>query len=428
MKKQKNPQQSSLPEAEIKPVEKVKKTPFWLRLLFVVLALLVLLNTFQLWNFNRVIGGLDQYSGGLVDEIGGVQGDLEQFGDDLNEIRRFLLLPEREYAFEKEVVEELPNDQQNSSENELAVYKFLQNLGDQNKLNEQKNLAVSQRDEVMVESVLGENGLGVGEASDDAENLFLKILNNENSQPLFNIIWDFKNGSLQVQSVLETKEIAKLTDANWKDILKKYLLEKKAPAVDKKNQLEIKTAEILALRNDADLAALLAEKDMMINEMISDQGDKLMLIVESIGSGSMMYILLDKNDYSYAVDREVADGKLDGVKLKTLAELKKALLDGVNSFVDPQVKMLEDKKAELKGIFEQEAFQELLKAQNLKLADQPREEQNKILYDVTGADGAVKFSFAIELSSGMFKVVQGDQEVDLLNFLIENDEGSKKKP
>ncbi|MGL5831170.1 MAG: hypothetical protein ACRCZE_03410 [Candidatus Altimarinota bacterium] len=428
MKKQKNPQQSSLPEAEVKSVEKVKKTPFWLKLLFVVLTLLVLLNTFQLWNFNRVIGGLDQYSGGVVDEIGGLQGDLKQFGADLNEIRRFLLLPEREYSFDQKTVEQLPDDQKNSSENELAIYKFLQNLEDEKKLNEQKSLAVKQRDEVMVESMLSENGLGVGEASDDAENLFLKILNNENSQPLFNIIWDFKNGNLQVQSVLESKEIAKLTDANWKDILNKYLLEKKSLAIEKKSQLDVKTAEILALRNDAELANLLESKGMVINEMVSDQGDKLMLMVDSIGSGSMMYILLDKTDYSYTLDRNVSDGKLEGVKLKSLEELKKALIEGVNGFVLPEVQMLEDKKAELKDIFEQEAFQELLKAQNLKLADKPREEQNKILYDVTNADGTVSFSFAIELSSGMFKVVQGDQEVDLLNFLIENDEGSKKKP
>jgi hypothetical protein len=427
MKKQKNSQQTGLPEGTSE-TKVVKKTPFWLKLLFVVLALLVLLNTFQLWNFARVIGGLDQYSGGVVDELGGVQGDLKQFGDDLNEIRRFLLLPERDYAFEKNAKEELPNDQQNSSENELAVYKFLENFGGQKKLVEQKNLAVQQRGELMAEGFLAESGLSVGEVSENEENLFLKLLNTENSQPIFNVIWDFKNGVVQLQSVLETKEIAKLSDVNWKESLEKYLGENKEKVVSKKSELDAKAGEVLGLRNDGELAALLTEKGMVINENFSDQGEYLMFVVESVGSGSMMYINLNKADYSYVLDGEVADGKMNGVKVKNLEELKAGLINEINNFVDPQVKFLEDKKAELKAIFEQEAFKELLRSQNLKLAEQPREEANKVLYDVTDNTGAVNFSFAIELSSGLLKVVQGDQEVDLLNFLMESDEGSKKKP
>lgn len=427
MKKQSNSQQSGLDEKMVvKGV--VKKTPVWLKLLFVVLALLVLLNTFQLWNFARVIGGLDQYSGGMVDEIGGVQGDLKQFGEDLNEIRRFLLLPEHNYAFGENGENVLPSDEQNSSENELAIYKFLENFGTQKSLAEQKDIANKQRAEFMVEPALAENMIGNGEASDDAENLFLKLLNNEKSQAIFNVIWDFKNGEIEVQSVLENKVVAKLSDVNWKDSLKNYLLENKVAVIAKKAELDAKTAELLALRNDAELAAIFAEKGMTINEMVSDQGDHLMLMVESVGSGSMMYIRLNKNDYSYVLDTEVADQKNGDKKFKTLEELKKALMDELKSFVDPQVQMLEDRKSELKAIFEQDAFKELLKAQNLKVAEQPREESNKVLYDVIDINGAANFSFAIELSSGLLKVVQGDQEVDLLNFLMESDEGSKKKP
>ena len=77
------------------------------------------------------------------------------------------------------------------------------------------------------------------------------------------------------------------------------------------------------------------------------------------------------------------------------------------------------------GIFSQPAFQDILKNDGLAVSLSPREEYNKLLYDVKDADGKLVFSFAIELSSGMFKVIRGNQEIDLYSAL---NNGSKKKP
>ena len=86
--------------------------------------------------------------------------------------------------------------------------------------------------------------------------------------------------------------------------------------------------------------------------------------------------------------------------------------------------LVNSSRQELEEVIQEEPFQELLNNNGLTIQSEPREEYNKLLYDVTNQEGQTEFSIFIELSSGMVKLLRDNQEFDLDSFLA----GSKKKP
>lgn len=83
-----------------------------------------------------------------------------------------------------------------------------------------------------------------------------------------------------------------------------------------------------------------------------------------------------------------------------------------------------DKYKELDDLVADVAFVDTLQGMGFSVKDGTREEVNKRLYDIVDEVGKVQFSVALELSSGMIKIIRDNQEFDIESFLTE---GSKKK-
>jgi len=86
---------------------------------------------------------------------------------------------------------------------------------------------------------------------------------------------------------------------------------------------------------------------------------------------------------------------------------------------------LEAQKKQLADALHEPAFHDGLAGLGWKVADQPREENNKYVFDIVDAQNKIQFSVALEISSGMIKLIRNGQEIDVKNFL--DTDGSKKK-
>ncbi|MCC6643679.1 hypothetical protein IT411_02930, partial [Candidatus Peregrinibacteria bacterium] len=332
------------------------KSSFWKTFLGLLVVVVLIINSLQLWQMSSVVNRVDKYNQGVIDEVGSVVGDVKTFGEDLNEIREFLLLPTKDYSFEKDPEQKgnTANDTEENSSNTLGAYAFLNSFVAEQKMNELRAKAAPIF-ETLIQSedwnkTLSAAGLLIAEKAD----LQLKLKDNQlkkpdglpnelYGEPLYNLIFVAEKNVFRVQSALEEKDFPGYDQIEWEKPLLAYL---------------------------------------------SDNVGKVR-------------------------EKKVAD------KQKALEETKKAETD-----LQTQ---LESRKQELTKLVTEKAFAETLTSIGLKVADAPREEQNKFIYDVFGADGKVKFSLALEVSSGMIKVIKDNQENDITTYLNQ-DNGSKKKP
>lgn len=119
-----------------------------------------------------------------------------------------------------------------------------------------------------------------------------------------------------------------------------------------------------------------------------------------------------KSNTQKAINKKLQEQKNEAQKLKQLETESK--------------KEVENRKKEFNSLMKDPAFLDTIKNEGWKLAKAPKEESNKLYYDVIDTESSkVVFSIGIELSSGMIKVIKDSQEINVQNFL-ENSNPKKK--
>lgn len=332
--------------------EKQQKGNLWVKPAVAFLALILVVNTWMIWQMRSVVERVDKYNQGVVDEIGGMTGDVKSFADDLNEIRRFLLLPEKNYSVIGKADQSAEDDVTPEDENNLAIYAMLESIS------KEKQAAENNRQAVAAMTALANNqdflkgiqtaNLQVGEKSDLQMKFVDTLIKNADGtdnilrgQPLFSLVFDGEDNVFKLQSALGEQGFQNYKDAGFASGILDYLSKNAQPARAK---------------------------------------------------------------------------KLENLKQEELDKQKSA---------DAQKQELQDKKNLLDNIVKDKAFLDTLAKDGWQTALPAREEANKYIYDVKDAQGKVVFSLAVELSSGMIKVLTNGQELDVKSFL--NTDGSKKK-
>lgn len=326
-----------------------------LKKLFVgLLALLIVWNTWTISQMGAIADRVDKYNQGVVDEVGKMTGNVKQFADDLNDIRRFLLLPEKNYFDDGQNSTDVATGEQTSSKNAQAAFAFLNSLAEEEKIAKNSaqaqtiyNALLSNADfqakVTGAQLVLGEKGSMTVKFNDAQPNFGGTQQNVLFQQPLYNLVFDSQENAFKVQSALGEQSFKDYTAEDFSNRLVDYLAQ--------------------------NVTAVREKKKVQKNEEAS--------IAEKI--------------------KQDADAQLT------------------------------NKKKELDAIVKDPAFTETLQNLGLKVSDQAHEESNKYIFDIIDSTGKVHFSLAVELSSGMMKVIRDNKETDLQTFL-ETPEGSKKKP
>lgn len=379
-----------------------------------LLVVLVLANTIQLARFGGTVESAYEYYQGTVDELGGFREDIVAFGNDMNEMRSYLLLPTKNYSF-MEGEEVLEEDTKEGSTTEKALYQFLGTYADEQRA--LKNFEAAQQEianlntNEELKTKLSEEEMVIGPVEQSEESSTFKVLSGK--EALFAVVADKNSGTLRIQSAIGSEE---LSHDNAARELATYAMANKEKVMALKELLESKKAGMANLTNNQKLQQVLTDKNISFQSSPDEDENGFHYHFLNVEGTTLLTIDLMRDGHY----------QINGKEYESEEQMAVVLIDELGK-IDASTgleKMISERRAELETIFQEPAFQELLSSNNLSVSSEPREEYNKLLYDVKDADGNLQFSFVIELSSGLFKVLRNNEEIDLYSVLL----GSKKKP
>lgn len=294
------------------------------KLFFFGLLFILLLNTYLVWSLQKVVSRVDKYNQGVVDEIGLMNGDLRLFAQDLNEIRRFLLLPERDYGSLGQSEDQKVGAVDESKKDNVAIFAMLDALSEEKKYGElNQKAAIILKDLTTNEEfnqILAESSLQIGEVND----LNIKFNDISNSvfkgQPLFNLGFNPAIDQFVIQSILgdfkikdyrQDKEFSTLISTYFKDNVSKVIDQKNEE--QKKAELEIKKAEesIIQEVEDRRLNFESIIKDPAFLDTLKESGWKLSEKSKE-ESNKYYYDILDSetNQLAFSIGVELSSGMI----------------------------------------------------------------------------------------------------------------------
>jgi len=413
--------ESKKTKKEKTPDQKVRSEAFK-KLGWILLVILIGVNTFQLARFGEIVERVDTYNKGVIDEIGGIRQDVVTFGNDLNEIRGFLLLPVKDYSFGKEPSETEPQstEEVQTTRTESAMYAFLGGIAEDQTVKANTQIALNDANALAGDQAfaaeLEKLGLKTGKRDENDDAISFKMDNGDGTS-VFAIVFDKKTAAVSIQSALVAYQCKSKDIESLKTELIDYFGKNMDAALKMKALMQQRSDAVKALGSDAGIASILKDKKMKLSDA-EDTTESVNYYFENDAGDKIVTLKIKKADGTYNLDgTDIKD--TNGLTAVVVEKLKAA---DASTY---QEKMISEKKAELEGIFAQKTFKDIMSNSGLTLVMEPRQEFNKILYDVKDSSGKVAFSFAIEVSSGAFKVIKDNQETDLYSIL---DEGSKKKP
>jgi hypothetical protein len=370
--------------------------------------------------FSSAVKHVDLYSGGLVDELGNFRKDILAFGDDLNEMRNYLLMPTKEYSFLHQEDQPLGEPLAEGSETEKALYQFIGQLVEQKQSETRKQDMRSKMkglfDQEEFRSTLQAQGLSLGKLIEGETVLFFDI--GSESGNILRIQSDLQSG---VSTLFEARGFSKTLKGSETSMLAQeiiYFLQK--------NLESIETALSQRVASQSAIETLLESDE--IKNALTETG-LMWRIAEESAETSRMYIVVNEDEKvlsNLVVEKKDGSVLLNGKKVEQVENLSLTLL-GVISQLDGQTeldKMVQKKRQEFEAVIKEEAFSDLLKAVGLKIVPTPAEEQNKVLYYIVDKEDNLEFIFAVELTSGAIKIIKDGEETDLFSALQSN---SKKK-
>jgi hypothetical protein len=410
---QHHPHKKQLTEAQIIRREAFKK------LGLILVGILLLVNTIQLSQFGGLVERVDRYNRGVIDEVGGLRGDVVTFAGDLNEIRSFLLLPVKEYSFAEKKPETQEAGEQETSRTETALYNVLGQLAqDQNDAKNDgtvtERAATVGADKGLSETLTAE-GLTLGKQENTDSAIGFKILDS-GRQAVFAILLDKTSGKTLIQSVLGNEQMKSEVTQDLIKEIEDYIKANKDKVVQLKELIGKQKEGIAALGSNKDVTAVLTQKKITLGS------------AEETDTSIDYFVLNSDLEKLLKISIQRGDGKIefDGKKYESadtiLPDFIKKL--GALDADTAMEKLIKTRRAELESVFAQETFKTMLTDGGLTISP-PREAYNQIIYDVKNAKGETVISFVIEISSGLYKVIKGNEEIDLYST-VEN--GLKKKP
>ncbi|MBU0667793.1 hypothetical protein KJ951_03310, partial [Patescibacteria group bacterium] len=354
------------------------------------------------------------YNKGVVDELGGFRSDISSFGNDINEMRSFLLLPPKDYSYAEKDTEINEDRTMETSAAEQAIYGFLGSYIDE-KTAEKNKEAAKQRIQSLYENIgkaLVDEGLSAGNVEQNGDIYSFKIFSG--SEPLYAVIGDIKSDETIIQSSIG---VGQLKPDDLENTFIAYITGNKEEVIKTKALLAAKKTEIGTLVESPEISKVLVEKKLSMQTEPLEENDALFFPIKSSEGTELLSISLARKNGTYGLkDKTFETGEqLATALIEQLRELD------VSTSME---KMIAARRAEIEAILSEKTFRDMLKAEDLAADTAPRAAYNQLLYDIKDSKGTVKFSFVIELSSGSLKVLMDNREIDLFTFL----QGSKKKP
>jgi polyisoprenyl-teichoic acid--peptidoglycan teichoic acid transferase len=352
----------------------------------------------------------------LIKEVGQVKNAYLNFGNDLNEIRKFLRLPLSNYQSLDELAKD-EDKEKNTDDVQLALFKYLDSLSaeksEQIDLSNKLKILRDMSNDAEIEGVLIQKNLTLTDLWDVEDLAVIKIKNDQDELIIYYL--DKNEGTLYFKTKLEKSEIEpKDYDDLKKDLIKflKTNTEKliEQTAAIKKIQENIEKTINTQQRERMKIYPIPTEKDLKITYAIYNKNDELIGEI-SINTAKKEITLVDHNETDSVVmvtDISTALGPfLDKLDARNFIEKKSQ--DAIKSFEETLV----DK-----------GFQLLLEKSGFYFGEK-KEDNARIYYKLYDENGNLINTFQIEKVTGTINIL--DKEGAIMENLLFFDASPKKK-
>jgi len=401
-----------------------------------IITVIVLFFLVQYWQVSQVTGGISSLSmkgSSLVDEVGQLNEMTNLLAQDLTEVRSFLLMPTRQYVSGTEASDEQGSENVNENELQVALFKYVGFLGEQENL--KQNLAINKSSLEYVVSnsdfaaFLKEKDLKISGLAESDKEYSLSISDSAGTG-IVRFYLEKETGNLYRATINSLDIVDTARPEDFAQIyVKQFLTDNLSIILAAIKQVnETKSYIVGAFSAEAVASLLKAENLTFVSEPQEKEG-VLYYDIKNVGNEIVAQVVFNKKHLSITLN-DTRDEENIVLQVTDLATALPPFIGKLDVLPAVQKKIVEA-QLQLKETFEDKGFKLLLEQAGLYVETLPREDEYRYFYDIKLSDvagdaaGTLLGSVVIEKSSGMVEVVDpsGAGTTNLLFF----EEGLKKK-
>ncbi len=395
--------------AEVAPEKKIKKTNLLTlkNIIIGVIAFLLISQYLQIQSLFGTFSFLEGRDTSLITEIGQIKEAYLHFGEDMNEIRNYLRLPTKDY-FGFSEGEGGNNDGTNQDELQLALFQYMSYLSDRETIDYDIETYKSYLNKLAVDeeylALLAENGVSTSGALEGNTAVSLYIYSPEGYKAISYYL-SKEDGNLYVGTYTEKAEVESETYEDFRGNAVELIEDDMDDILESAVAIEEKTAEIREVIASAEVVAELGLLKITISgEPISGNGEMVYSIYNSsedligeihLDTAEVKVSLVDVNDDSMTL-------MVDDLSTSLIPFLQK-----LNTKTFFEIKS-EEAIVSLENTFADEGFKLLLSQAGLTISDEPREDDDRIYYDIYDSGDNHLSSLVIEKKTGVINIVGAD--------------------
>ncbi len=402
-------------------------------LAFLLILVIFFMQFFQVQAMRGTLSKIENTNSSLITEIGQIKSTYTSFTDNMNEVRKFLRMPEVTPAFAEPEAGEQP-DQEGKNENELqlAMFRYVEHLSSNRQVTEKLNQRRALLDQLLTNesfnSYLSQNSLTLGtvQENDQEISLTVSVANAELPQPLTLISFVIHkiDGAMFLNSPLSSESISYENVNQLADAAQDFLDDNRSKIIQHQQDLNAQKQLILDTLAQTDISQYLSDNSITIATDPLNETDKLIYSIQNSSAENVGQILLHKKDASL----ELVDLRDAGNNKKTtsLASDLLPFLKNLETATHIE-KSVAEAKANLEDTIKNDSgFKSVLKQSQLQVATTPREDEDRYYYDITDAQGNFVSSIALEKATAVVNIVDANG-TNAQNLLFFDPEFSKKK-
>lgn len=379
-------------------LEKIKKD--WKKIGIGAVVFIILLQFLMIFSIKTQIGSIHRGNSQAIYEVGQARDFITEFGTDLNEIRNLLLLPTKSYSFEE--VEEVTEE---DSTLMADIFMYVSQIGTQKALEEK-----AAELEVYFSS---QSTLDLLESKNLTITQEYEIINDANITFLSFSITD--DGDYSITNYF-AEPLASIEEAmaSLDDIMARF---------DEFEMTRGKLRTMLYVEGEAYEAlysrGMWSEAEYDIGEALEyyivnhDQDRLAMISLSKLGQADLNEVTW----YDYTAD-EMFPVAIDNTELASL-------INELNATTSMERKIAEQEEI-IQDLLEDKGFQTALEDNNLKIADEPREEDTATYFDIYDLEDNLVVSIYIDHNTGKVMIATPDGTTEELLAAIQDDTTKKK--
>lgn len=365
---------------------------------------LIMIVVIQFIQLQRVSGGFSFLEGrdsSLIGEIGELRETYQKIGNDLNQVRQYLRLPTADYN-DVEVSEKTENRL------EIAIFEYVEYLAMQQsvdaRLKANRQMLASLADDTELQNLIKTKGL-ILQAAAESEEEFFVILESADMGEVARYSVHKNNGKLYLKTALAKEELEYESKDDFLEAAREFVVDEYESLEKEIQKVTNKKNQIVAIVNNQDVQTISLERGLTIHAQPAETDIAFVYQIANQYNEVVGEIVLEKEDAQIYL----ADKYTEGVKV--LAQDLSVSLPKFLRELDPRgylARRVGKVREQIEGVFHNRSFRTILGNAGLKLAENPREDEQRVYYDIFNSADVHLSSIVLEKATGIVNITNPD--------------------